>query len=160
MSKVEKKIEELGLFLPAPLQMPEGVVLPFEMVRIVGERAIIAGHGPLNRDGSIAEPLGKVGKDVSAEQANHAAKLVALAMISSLRDALGDLDRITHWVKLLGMVNSEPGFTAQPAVINGCSDIILEVFGPEIGKHARSAVGMAELPFGMPVEIEAEVIFR
>ena len=83
-----------------------------------------------------------------------------LAILGSLQRALGDLDRITAWGRIFGMVNSAPGFDRQPAVINGFSDLILELFGPEVGAHARSAVGMAELPFGIPVEIEGEVEFR
>ncbi|MES2304562.1 MAG: RidA family protein [Gemmatimonadota bacterium] len=160
MSRIEERLLALGLVLPAPLTPPPGVVLPFEMVRIVGQRAIISGHGPQNPDGSIAEPLGKVGHDLTLEQGQHAARLVALSLLGSLQRALGDLDRITAWTRLLGMVNSAPGFTSQPLVINGCSDLILELFGPVIGAHARSAVGMAELPFRIPVEIEGEVEFR
>ena len=88
-----------------------------------------------------------------------AARLTALAMLASLQRALGSLDRITAWTRLFGMVNSAPGFHRQPGVINGCSDLILELFGPGIGAHSRSAVGMAELPFNIPVEIEGEVEF-
>ena len=94
---------------------------------------------------------------MSAEQAYTAARLTGMAVLSSLRRELGDLDRVTAWLRVFGMVNSAPGFTDQPSVINGCSDLILELYGPEVGGHARSAVGMAELPFGIPVEIEAEI---
>ncbi len=143
--------------LPAPLQMPSGAVLPFPWVRVLGSRAIISGHGPLNADGSFARPLGKVGADVTPEQAKAAARLTGLAMLASLKRELGDLDRIAGWVRVFGMVNSAPGFKAQPAVINGFTELIVEVFGPVVGAHARSAVGMAELPFDFPVEIEGEV---
>ncbi len=98
-----------------------------------------------------------MGADVSQEQAYQAARLTALAILGSLKRALGDLDRVTAWLRVFGMVNSAPGFTQQPAVINGFSDLILELYGEEAGQHARSAVGMAGLPLGMPVEIEAEV---
>jgi len=91
------------------------------------------------------------------EEAYQAARLIALAMLGSLKRELGDLDRVTAWLRVHGMVNSAPGFTRQPAVINGFSDLIIELYGHETGQHARSAVGMAELPFGIPVEIEAEV---
>jgi hypothetical protein len=138
---------------------PPGVVLPFQFVRIIGRRALISGHGPLNADGTIAAPLGKLGREVSVEQGYAAARLTALAMLGSLQRALGDLDRITAWMRVFGMVASAPGFDRQPAVINGFSDLILEVFGPDIGAHSRSAVGMAELPFNIPVEIEGEVEF-
>jgi enamine deaminase RidA (YjgF/YER057c/UK114 family) len=94
---------------------------------------------------------------VSLEEAYQAARLVALAMLGSLKRELGDLDRVKAWLRVHGMVNSAPGFTRQPAVINGFSDLIIELYGHEAGQHARSAVGMAELPFGIPVEIEAEV---
>ena len=157
MSIVDLRLKALGLALPEPLKLPPGVVLPFPWVHVVGSRALISGHGPTNADGSLAAPLGKVGRDLSEEQAYEAARLTALAILGSLERELGDLDRIAGWVRVFGMVNSAPGFTQQPAVINGCSDLILELFGPTIGQHARSAVGMAELPFGLAVEIEAEV---
>ena len=157
MSKIEQRLQALGIVLPAPLQLPPGAVLPFPWVRVVGNRALISGHGPTNTDGSLAQPLGKVGAQVSQEQAYLAAKLTGLAILGSLQRELGDLDRIACWVRIFGMVNSAPGFNKQPAVINGFTDLIIEVFGPERGAHARSAVGMAELPFNIPVEIEGEV---
>lgn len=126
-------------------------------MRLYGNRAYVSGHAPQNPDGSLAGPLGKVGAEVSLEQAYQATRLTALAMLGSLKRALGDLDRITAWLRVFGMVNSATGFAQQPSVINGFSDLIIEVYGPEVGGHARSAVGMAELPFGIPVEIEAEV---
>jgi enamine deaminase RidA (YjgF/YER057c/UK114 family) len=157
MSRIEARLADLGLVLPAPVQAPAGVVLPFRFVRIIGRRAFIAGHGPQNADGSIAGPLGKVGRDLTVEQGYAAARLVGLALLGSLQRALGDLDRVTAWGRVFGMVNSAPGFNRQPSVVNGCSDLILELYGAEAGAHARSAVGMAELPFDIPVEIEAEV---
>ena len=160
MSRIEERLARLGLVLPAPIKVPPGVVLPFQFVRIAGSRAFLSGHGPQNADGSIAEPLGKVGRDLTVEQGYTAARLTALSILGSLKRALGDLDRIAHWQRVLGMVNSAPGFNRQPAVINGFSDLILELFGPEVGSHARSAVGMAELPFDFPVEIEGEVEIR
>ena len=157
MARIESKLAALGLVLPAPLQTPPGVVLPFAMVRIVGSRAIVSGHGPLNADGSLAQPLGKVGADLTIEQGYAAARLTALAVLASLQRALGDLDRISAWSRVFGMVNSAPGFTRQPAVINGFSDLVIELFGAQVGAHGRSAVGLFELPFGIPVEVEAEV---
>ena len=157
MSKIEQRLTELGLTLPAPLQLPPGVKLPFPWVRIVGSRALISGHGPTNADGALARPFGKVGGEVSVEQANEAARLTALSVLGSLKRELGDLDRIAAWLRIFGMVNSAPGFNNQPAVINGFTDLIIKVFGPEKGAHARSAIGMAELPFNMPVEIEGEI---
>lgn len=157
MAHIEKKLQTLGLVLPPPVKPPAGVVLPFQFVRVVGTHAYISGHGPQNPDGTIAAPLGKVGRDLTIEQGYAAARLTALSILGSLRRALGDLGRITHWSRVFGMVNSAAGFGMQPAVINGFSDLILELYGSEAGGHARSAVGMAELPFNIPVEIEGEV---
>ena len=128
----------------------------FETVRVAADRIGIAGHLPIGSDGRLTDPLGKVGADVSAEEAQQAARQVALAMIASLDAAGIDLDRV-EWRRAFGMVNAAPGFNALPAVINGFSDVLLEVFG-ERGRHARSAIGVAELPFGAPVEVEAEVV--
>jgi enamine deaminase RidA (YjgF/YER057c/UK114 family) len=155
--QIEAKLEALGLVLPEPLKAPPGMRLPFAPVRVRGNRAYIAGHGPQALDGTFARPLGKVGADVTLEEGYQAARLVALAILGSLKRSLGDLDRVTAWLRVFGMVNSAPGFTQQPTVINGFSDLILELYGAEAGQHARSAVGMAELPTGIPVEIEAEV---
>jgi enamine deaminase RidA (YjgF/YER057c/UK114 family) len=160
MGRVESKLAQLGLVLPPPLKVPAGVVLPFEMVRLVGSRAVIAGHGPQAADGSVAGPLGKVGRELTVQQGYDAARLVGLSVLASLQRALGDLDRVTAWVRVFGMVNCAEGFRQQPAVVNGFSDLVLEVFGPDVGRHARSAVGLYELPFGIPVEVEAEVEFR
>jgi enamine deaminase RidA (YjgF/YER057c/UK114 family) len=157
MATIEQRMHELGVVLPQPLQLPPGVILPFPWVRVIGRRAIFSGHGPTNADGSISQPLGKVGADVTLEQANAAARLTGLAILGSLQRELGSLDRIAAWVRVFGMVNSAPGFNKQPTVINGFTELILDVFGPEKGAHARSAVGMAELPFNIPVEIEGEV---
>jgi len=157
MSSIESRLHALGLVLPPAFAPPPGVVLPFVNVRLIGDRAIIAGHGPQSPEGPLAKPLGKVGRELTIEQGFGAARLTALSMLGSLKRALGDLDRVTRWVRIFGMVNSAPGFVQQPAIINGFSELILELWGPEAGAHARSAVGMAELPFGMPVEIEGEV---
>jgi enamine deaminase RidA (YjgF/YER057c/UK114 family) len=155
--RVERRLAELGLRLPEPMRLPPDVTLPFPWVRVHGDRAFVSGHAPLAPDGSLATPLGKVGAQVTQDQAYQAARLTALAVFASLRRELGDLDRVTAWLRVFGMVNAAPGFTATPAVINGFSDLVLAVWGPEAGGHARSAVGLAELPFGIPVEIEAEV---
>jgi enamine deaminase RidA (YjgF/YER057c/UK114 family) len=118
----------------------------------------VSGHGPLLPDGSIPKSLlGKVGADVSEADAYEAARLTGLAILASLQRALGDLDRVTGWLRVFGMVNTAPGFARTPAVINGFSDLIMDLWGPEAGAHARSAIGVAELPMGIPVEIEAEI---
>ena len=157
MSKIAERLAALGIELPQPLLLPPGVTLPFPWVRVVGTRALISGHGPTLADGSLASPRGKVGRDVTEQQAYLAARLTGLAILGSLQRTLGDLDRIAAWTRVFGMVNAAPGFNRQPAVINGFTDLIVEVFGPEVGAHARSAVGLAELPFDIPVEIEGEV---
>ena len=150
---VSERLAELGLELPAPMHIPGQ---RFELVHVAGDRATIAGHLPLGPDGSIAAPLGKVGADVTPDEAYQSARLVALAMLASLEAAGIDLERVV-WRKVFGMVNAAPGFNALPGVINGFSDVLLEVFG-ERGRHSRSAIGVAELPFGAPVEVEAEVM--
>ena len=155
--EIERKLAEMGLALPPPVVAPPGVELPFSFVRIHGGIAYVSGHGPQNLDGSLAGPFGKVGADVTVEQGYEAARVVALSMLGSLQRELGDLDRVSAWLRLHGMVNCAPDFVQQPAVINGCSDLILALYGAERGAHARSAVGMASLPFNMSVEIEAMV---
>jgi enamine deaminase RidA (YjgF/YER057c/UK114 family) len=157
MATIEERLLALGLVLPEPIRPPPGVVLPFQFVRRAGRRAFISGHGPQNADGSIAAPLGKLGRELSVEQGYAAARLTAMSILGSLKRALGELDRVAAWGRVFGMVNSAPGFNRQPSVINGFSDLILELYGPAAGAHARSAVGLAELPFDIPVEIEAEV---
>jgi enamine deaminase RidA (YjgF/YER057c/UK114 family) len=157
MGKVEERIGQLGLVLPPPIVAPAGVRLPFRSVHVVGAIAYVSGHGPQADDGSVAGPFGKVGAEVDLEQARDAARRTGLSILASLRRALGELDRIAAWGRVFGMVAVAPGFDRTPEVINGFSDLILEVFGPEVGAHARSAVGQASLPFGLPVEIEAQV---
>lgn len=160
MRHTEDRLRELGLELPPAIRPPEGVVLPFDFVSIRGDRAIVSGHGPQALDGSLAPPFGQVGAEISVDEAVEAARLTALSMLGSLQRSLGSLDRVSGWMRVFGMVNSAPGFHQQPTVINGFSNVILDVFGAEVGSHARSAVGMAALPFGIPVEVEAEVSIR
>jgi enamine deaminase RidA (YjgF/YER057c/UK114 family) len=157
MSSVENRLRDRGLVLPPATKPPPGVVLPFQFVHVVGRRALISGHGPQNPDGTLAVPLGKLGRELTVEQGYIAARLTALSILGSLKRALGDLDRVAAWVRVFGMVNSASGFNQQPSVINGFSDLILDVFGTKIGAHCRSAVGLAELPFNIPVEVEGEV---
>src|SRR5439155_15822059 len=134
------KLQDLGLVLPEPLILPPGVTIPFPWVRVHGNRAFISGHGPQNPDGSLAGPLGKVGAEVSVEQAHASARLVGLAILGSLKRELGDLDRVTAWLRVHGMVNAAPGFNQTTRVINGFSDLIIQLYGPDIGQHARAAV--------------------
>ena len=154
--RIEAKLEELGLVLPEPMQVPPGLRLPFSWVRLRDNRAYISGHIPLNPDGSVAQPLGKVGAEVSVEESYQSARLVALAHLASLKRALGDLDRVTAWLRVFAMVNVAPEFNQTPLVTNGYSDLILELYGPEVGMHARSSIGMV-IPLNAPVNCEAEV---
>ena len=156
MSKIEAKLAQMGLALPQPLKAPPGINLPFTWVRVRGNRAYISGQIPLDPDGTIAQPLGKVGAEVTPEQGYRAARLVALAHLASLKRELGDLDRITAWLRVFAMVNVAPGFNETPRVTNGYSDLILELYGPERGLHARSSIGMM-IPLNAPVTCEAEV---
>ena len=156
--KIEAKLQKMGLELPPAVKAPPGVKLPFAFVRVYGGQAYIAGHGPQNPDGTLAGSFGKVGADLTVEQAYQSARQVALSMLGSLKRELGDLDRVQAWLRVHGMVNCGADFTQQPTVINGFSDLILELYGRQRGAHARSAVGMAALPFNIPVEIEALVV--
>ena len=157
MGRVAEKLAERGLTLPAPFSAPPGVEFKFDLVRVSGSHAYVSGHGPL--DGSRVLAQGKVGTDVTPEEGYEAARLTALSVLASLQRELGDLDRVAGWVKLLGLVNCAPGFSGTPGVINGFSDLILELWG-DAGRHSRSAIGAGELPFGMPVEVEAVVVVR
>jgi enamine deaminase RidA (YjgF/YER057c/UK114 family) len=147
VSAVEKRLEAIGLSLPepaAPIANYVGAVRS-------GDLIFLAGHGP--RPDPDKTFTGKVGADLDADAGYQAARVVALNCLSTLKAEIGDLDRVRRIVKLLGMVNSAPGFVEQPKVINGASDLLVEIFGDR-GRHARSAVGMAELPSGIAVEIE------
>jgi enamine deaminase RidA (YjgF/YER057c/UK114 family) len=144
----EARIKELGLSLPQPPK-PGGNYIPG--VR-VGNLLYLSGHGPSRVDG-VPAARGKVGRDLSVEEAYKVARDVGINLLGTARSLLGSLDKVKRVVKVLGMVNSAEGFGDQPKVINGFSDLMVEVFGDN-GRHARSAVGMAELPSSIPVEIE------
>jgi enamine deaminase RidA (YjgF/YER057c/UK114 family) len=149
----EARLKELKITLPPA---PNPVANYVNGVR-TGDLIFLAGKGPYYPDGT--ELRGKVGKDVSIEQAYEGARQTAINQMAVLKEMLGDLDKVVRVVKVLGMVNCEPDFIQQPAVINGFSDLIVEVFG-EKGKHARAAVGMSTLPRGQSVEIEMIVEVR
>jgi enamine deaminase RidA (YjgF/YER057c/UK114 family) len=144
----EARIKEIGLALPPPPK-PGGNYVPG--VR-VGDLLFLSGHGPGRVDG-VPSARGKVGRDLSIEDGYKVAREVGINLLGTAKALLGSLDKVKRVVKVLGMVNSAEGFGDQPKVINGFSDLMVEVFG-EDGRHARSAVGMAELPSGIPVEIE------
>ena len=146
----ETKLKELGIVLPTPGAPIANYVNAVQ----TGNLLFLAGKGPLQQDGR--DVVGRLGKDMTVDQGYQAARSVAIAHLAVLKKELGDLKRVTRIVKVLGMVNSDPAFTQQPAVINGYSDLMVAVFGDK-GKHARSAVGMATLPAGIPVEVEVIV---
>lgn len=158
--EIEKRLETMGLVLPAAMRSIPDLPLPFVNVRVWEGRAYIAGHVALTDDGSVSDMRGKVGAEISVEQGYASARQTALAVLSDLKRELGDLDRVTAWLRVFGMVNVAPGFLMPPAIVNGFSDLILELYGSAAGPHARSAIGVAVLPFNMPVEIEAEVAIR
>ncbi len=143
----EARLQELGITLPEP---PQPVANYVNGVR-TGNLIFLAGKGPKRADGS--EIIGKLGADVTIEQGYEGARLTAINQLAVLKEMLGDLKKVKRIVKVLGMVNSDPSFVEQPKVINGFSDLMVEVFG-ERGRHARAAVGMASLPRGQAVEIE------
>ena len=156
MSTIEARLHERGLVLPQPLKAPTGLKMPFAPVRLRGNRAYISGHIAVNADGTIAEPLGKVGAEVTPEQGYELARGVALAHLASLKRALGDLDRVISWLRVFAMVNVAPGFYETPRVTNGYSDLIIDLYGEEVGHHARSSIGMV-IPLNAAVNCEAEV---
>jgi enamine deaminase RidA (YjgF/YER057c/UK114 family) len=157
VSKVEQRLEELRLILPAEVQLPPGVEIPFRWVRLSGNRAIISGHGALGPDGSPAGPFGRVPSEVSLEEAQESARLATLAVLASLRRSLGDLDRVTSWLVANGLINADPGYTQTTLVMNAFSDLILDLYGHDAGAHARTAIGVTALPMNLPVIISAEV---
>ncbi len=147
MGAIEERLAHLGIELP-PAFTP---IANFSLTARTGSLLFVSGHGPTS--GTEVVFSGRVPSEVSMEEAYRAARLAALNCLRSIHDDLGTLDRVKRIVKMLGMVSSDPDFTGQPQVINGASDLLVEVFG-EAGRHARSAVGMAALPLGMPVEVE------
>jgi enamine deaminase RidA (YjgF/YER057c/UK114 family) len=154
VGKIDHRLEELGLTLPKPFAPPPGVEFKFDLVRVHNGHAYVSGHLPMDGDRVLVQ--GKVDADVTVEEAYEAARLTGLSILASLKQELGDLDRVRGWVKALGLVNCSPGFSKTPAVVNGFSELILELWG-DAGHHSRSAIGAAELPFDVPVEVEAIV---
>ncbi|HMK71234.1 MAG TPA: RidA family protein [Xanthobacteraceae bacterium] len=149
----EARLQELGLVLPA-LPKPVANYLPY---RLVGNLLFLSGQGPRDEKGVVL--TGKLGAEISIEEGYRRARLVGLGLLAAMRDALGSLDRVDFIVKLLGMVNAAPDFNDSPKVINGCSDLFVDVFG-DAGRHARSAVGNAMLPNQISVEIEGVVAVK
>jgi enamine deaminase RidA (YjgF/YER057c/UK114 family) len=148
-ARLSEKLSQFGLQLP-PAAKPKGVYKP---IVLLGDLAYTSGHLPVTASGRLV--TGRLGADLDAKAGYEAARLVGLGILATLRDALGSLDRVRRVVKVLGVVNCTSDFDQHPAVINGCSELLADVFGPEAGVGARSAVGAASLPLGAAVEIEA-----
>lgn len=151
MSTIERRLSEMGLELPAPLELPSpnrtsGV--------IIGEMLYVSGHGAQLLEDDSVKRRGKVDVDITVEEAMATAQALALKMIATVKHHVRDLDRVRRVVKILGMINAHPGFERQNVVLNGASDLFYEVFGPEIGCHARSSVGVDGLVGRQPIEIE------
>ena len=148
--KIEAKLEAMGLILPAPLVPPGN----FELVTVHRGLAYVAGHGPFDGSKLLAEGL--IGRDLTIEQAHDAARLTALSILASLKRELGDLDRVTQWLRAVGYVHCAPGFGQNAAVVNGFSDLIVELWG-DAGRHARSAPGQGPSPLNVPIIVDAIV---
>jgi enamine deaminase RidA (YjgF/YER057c/UK114 family) len=156
--QIQSKLDSLGLKLPQPLKALPNVKTPSAWIRIWKDKAYISGHGPQNPDGSIAGPFGKVGtKDISVEQGYESAKLACLSILGTLKRELGSLDKVVAWLQVRVMVNTVEGFAKTTDVANGFSDLILELYGRDVGMHARSAIGVQALPVNLPVIIDAVV---
>jgi hypothetical protein len=158
--KIEQRLADLGLQLPPAAAAPPGFKFSFAWVRLAGSRAFVSGHGALAPDGTPIGPFGKVPSEVPLEAAQQSARATALAVLGSLQRTLGDLDRVTAWLMVYGMVNADPGYPQTTNVINGFSDLILELYGQQAGEHARMAVGMAALPLNACVTAAAEVAIQ
>jgi len=147
---IEARLAELELTLPAPMSRFGS----FEPVKLYGGLAYVAGHGPF--DGPTPLMQGVVGQDVTVEQAHDAARLTALAILASLKETLGELDRVSQWLRVVGYVQTAPNFQQNASVVNGFSDLIVDLWG-DAGRHARSAPGQGPSPFNVPVIVDAIV---
>ena len=147
---IAARLEEIGLELPAPLTPPGN----FELVKLHGGLAYVAGHGPF--DGTTLLAQGLVGRDLTLDEAYDAARMTALSMLASLQAALGDLDRVTQWLRAVGYVHCEPRFDQNALVVNGFSDLVVELWG-DAGRHARSAPGQGPSPLNVPIIVDAIV---
>ena len=151
--RIEANLQALGLTLPAPLVPPGN----FQLVKVHGGLAYIAGHGPFDASTPLMEGL--IGRDLTVEQGYDAARLTALSILASLKRELGDLDHITQWIRAVGYIHCAPGFGQNAAVLNGFSDLIIELWG-DAGRHARSAPGQGPSPLNVPIIIDAIVAIQ
>ncbi|MBD3665661.1 RidA family protein [Sulfitobacter aestuariivivens] len=158
MQTPEEKLTSLGLTLPAPTVLPPGLRLPFSFINVRGNRLLFSGHPKSAADGSIDGPFGVLGDDVTTDEGYAHARAIGLSVLANIKAEIGELSRITGWMRVFGMVTSAPGYTEQHVVVNGFSDLVIDLFGDEIGRHARSALGVAGLPMGFAMEIEGEVL--
>ncbi len=152
---IRDSLDELGLSLPPAQIVPEGMTLTYRRLVRWGDVVYVAGHGPTWGEG-WGSPLGKVGQEVSIEEGVAAAELTALNVLATIERELGNLDQVACWLKINGYVNAVPGFTEQARVVNGFSDLILKLYGLD-KLSARTSVGVPDLPFGMPVEVDAVI---
>jgi len=152
MGRIESRLSELGVTLPAPLTPPPGAKFNFELVKVHNRLAYIAGHGPF--DGSTPLVQGVVGRDLTVEQGYEAARMTGLSILASLKRELGDLDRVTQWLRAVGYVQCAPDFELNALVVNGFSDLIVELWG-DAGRHVRSAPGQGPSPYNVPIIVDA-----
>ena len=154
----EDRIAELGLSLPPATRLPDGLHLPFALINRRGTRLLFSGHPKTAPDGGIGGPYGMLGRDMDTEAGYAAARDIGLSVLANIKAEIGELSRIAGFMRVFGMVASTPDFTQQHLVVNGFSDLVIEVFGPDVGRHARSALGVTSLPMGFAIEIEGEVL--
>jgi enamine deaminase RidA (YjgF/YER057c/UK114 family) len=153
----EEKLADLGLVLPAEPKLPPNVTIPFQWVRIHGARCFLSGHGALGPGGAPSPPFGRVPSEVSLEDAQGSARSAALAMLAAMRRSIGGLDRVRAWLVVNAFINADEAYPHTTAVVNPASELILDVFGPDAGAHARTAIGVRALPMNLPVILTAEV---
>src|SRR6266480_6402919 len=153
MTRVEARLAERGLVLPPEPKVPPGVTIPFQWARVRGQRAFLSGHGALSPEGTPLGPFGSVPSEVSLEQAQTSACSTMLSMLASLKRAIGDLDNVVAWLTVNGFVNADPGYAQTTLVMNPVSELLLQLYGPETGSHARVALGVAAVPFNLPLVI-------
>lgn len=152
-SRVAGRLSSLGLEIPPAQVVPAGVRLTYNRLARFGDVVYVAGHGPTHGDG-WGSPLGKVGSEVTVAEAVEAARLTALNVLGTIERELGDLDSVSHWLKINGYVNAVDGFTEHATVINGFSDLVVDLYGRD-ALGARTSIGVPHLPFDMPVEVDA-----
>lgn len=151
------RLAPLGLTVPAAISLPPSTVTTFSWVRVLDDRVLVSGHGPVGADGKPAGPFGRVPDEVDLERAQQSARLTAASVIANVERAIGDLDRVDAWVSVSGFVQAEAGYPHTTAVLNAFSEVVLGVFGSGAGDHARTAIGVAALPLNLPVVVAAEL---